>query len=172
MVGVLMLTACSDIGPKTLPTTTSPTVVPSVTTIGAEPALCQSPLKLQEVSTEFAKVIGTSPVFATGMDAAGVVAGSVNSGRLEGKILWIVETSMAAPVTVTVANLDATMAVRDQPAVQTATLEPADAVPSSSDVNFKEYPSTIAASGPGCVTVTARWPPDGSWTARLLLTDA
>lgn len=172
MIGVLLLAACSDTAPMTLPTTTAPaiTVLPA-TSVGTVSAPCQSALTLQQVSTAYAKVIGTSPVFAAGMDAAGVVPGSVISGRLEGKILWIVETSMTAPVTVTVANLDATLAIRDQPAVQTATLEPANATPWSNDAKFKEYPSYIAASGPGCVTVTVRWPPAGTWTATLLLTD-
>jgi hypothetical protein len=86
--------------------------------------------------------------------------------------LWLVESSITAPVTVTVGDLDATLAIRDQPAVQSAALEPADAIPSSSDSRFREYPSTIAASGPGCVTVTVHWPPDGTWKATLLLTDA
>jgi hypothetical protein len=120
----------------------------------------------------YAKVIGTAPVFAAGMDVAGVVLGSVTSGRLEGKILWLVDSSMSTGVTVTVAQLDAMLAVGDQPAVQSATLDPANALPSSSDANFKEYPSTISASGPGCVTVTARWPSDGTWTATLLLMDS
>ena len=52
-------------------------------------------------------MIGTSPVFAAGMDATGVVPGSVVSGRLGRKILWVVESSMRAPVWVSVANLDA-----------------------------------------------------------------
>ena len=110
-------------------------------------------------------------MFAAGMDAAGLVQGSVVSGRLEGKILWVVDASMTAPVTVTVAKLEATLAVGRQPPAQSVTLEPANALPSPSDPKFKEYPSAIAASGPGCVTVTALWPPNGSWTATLLLTD-
>jgi hypothetical protein len=106
------------------------------------------------------------------MDTSGVVLGSVNSGRLVGKILWVVESTMTSAVTVTVANLDATLAVGEQPAVQSATLEPANAIPSSSDSKFREYPSNISASGSGCVTVTVDWPPDGTWKATLLLTDA
>jgi hypothetical protein len=124
------------------------------------------------VSPAYAKVIGMSPVFAAGMDAAGVVLGSITSGRLQGKILWLVDSSMSTGVTVTVANLDATLAVGGQPAVQSVTLDPANALSSSSDAKFKEYPSNISASGPGCVTVTARWPSDGTWTATLLLTDS
>jgi hypothetical protein len=105
------------------------------------------------------------------MDAAGVVQGSVISGRVEGKIFWVVDVSMTAPVTLTVAKLDATLAVGRQPPAQSATLEPADALPSPSDPKFREYPSGISASGPGCVTVTAHWPPNGTWTATLLLTE-
>ncbi len=172
MIGVLLLAACSDVQSTTLLTTTTATTAIDSTSVGTASPACQSALTLQQVSTAFAKVIGTSPVFAAGMDSAGVVQGSIISGRLQGKILWVVETSMTAPVTIAVANLDATLAVGNQPAVQTATLEPANALPSSSDAKFNEYPSTVAASGPGCVTVTARWPPDGTWTATLLLADA
>ncbi len=171
MIGVLLLAACND-GHSTSSSTTAPeTTAIHATTVATAPPACQSPLTLQQVSTAFARVIGTSPVFAAGMDAAGVVQSSVVSGRLEGKIFWVVEVSMTAPVTVTVANLDSTLAVGSQPPAQSITLEPANALPSPSDPKFREYPSGIAASGPGCVTVTALWPPNGTWTATLLLTD-
>lgn len=171
MIGVLLIAACSD-GQSTSSPTTPPeaTAIPA-TTIGSTPTACQSPLALQQVSTAFARVIGKSPVFAAGMDAAGVVQGSVVSGRLEGKIFWVVDVSMVAPVTVTVAKLDATLAVGSRPPAESATLEPTNALPSPSDPKFREYPSTIAASGSGCVTVTAVWPSNGTWTATLLLTD-
>jgi hypothetical protein len=172
-IGVLLLAGCSDVRSTSLPTATVPaTTVTSATSVTIASPPCQSPLTLQQVSTAYAKVIGTFPVFAAGMDAAGVVQGSVISGRLQGKILWVVDASMTAAVTVTVAKLDATLTVGGQAALQFATLEPANALPISGDRKFKEYPSTIAASGPGCVTVTVRWPPDGTWTVTLLLTDA
>lgn len=170
MAGVLLVAACTDSQSKGSPTTERETTGIHAT-VAAQPPACQSPVTLQQVSTAFARVIGSSPVFAAGMDAAGVVQGSVVSGRLEGKILWVVDVSMTAPVTVTVAQLDATLAVGRQPPAQSATLEPANALPSPSDPKFREYPSGIAATGPGCVTVTALWPPNGTWTATLLLTN-
>ena len=138
MIGVLMLAACSDGQSTSAPTSAPDTTAIHATTVAAAPPACQSPLTLQQVSTAFAKVIGTSPVFAAGMDAAGVVQGSVVSGRLEGKILWVVDASMTAPVTVTVAKLDATLAVGRQPPAQSATLEPTNALPSPSDPKFRE----------------------------------
>jgi hypothetical protein len=153
-------------------TTASSATEISATNVSIAAPPCQSPVALNQVSPAYAKVIGSSPVYAEGMDAEGVALGSVVSGRLEGKILWLVDSAMTLAVTVTVANLDATVAVREQPAVQSATLTPADAIPSSSDAKFKEYPSGISLSGPGCVTLTVYWPPDGTWTATLLLTDA
>lgn len=170
MIGVLLLAACSDGQSKSSRTTAPESTAIPATSVAATAPACQSPVTLQQVSTAFAKVIGTSPVFAAGMDAAGLVQGSVVSGRLEGKILWVVDVSMTAPVTITVAKLDATLAVGRQPPAQSATLEPANALPSPSDPKFREYPSGIAASGPGCLTVTALWPPNGTWTATLLLT--
>ena len=171
MIGVLLLAGCNG-GQSTSSATTAPeTTAIRATTDATAPPACQSPVTLQQVSTAFAKVIGRSPVFAAGMDAEGVVQGSVVSGRLEGKILWVVGASMTAPVTVTVAKLDATLAVGGQPPARSATLEPTNALPSPSDPKFREYPSGIAVSGSGCVTVTALWPPDGTWTATLLLTD-
>ena len=172
MIGVLLLAACTD-GQSTSSPTTAPETTTAIhaTTAATPPPACQSPVTLQQVSTSFAKVIGTSPVFAAGMDDAGVVQGSVVSGRLEGKIFWAVDVSMTAPVTVTVTKLDATLAVGRQPPAQSATLEPANALPSPSDPKFSEYPSGISVSGPGCVTMTALWPPNGTWTATLLLTD-
>ena len=171
MIGVLLLAACDDGQSTSSPTTGPETTAIHATTVAAASPTCQGPVTLQQVSTAFAKVIGTSPVFAAGMDSAGVVQSSVVSGRLEGKILWVVDVSMIDPVTVTVAKLDATLAVGGQPPTQSATLEPTNALPSPSDPTFREYPSGIAASGPGCVTVTARWPANGTWTATLLLTD-
>ena len=171
MIGVLLLAACSRDQSTSSPTTAPGTTAIRVTTDATAPPVCQSPVTLQQVSTSFAKVIGTSPVFAAGMDGAGVVQGSVVSGRLEAKIFWAVDVSMTAPVTVTVAKLDATLAVGREPPAQSATLEPANALPSPSDPKFREYPSAIAVSGPGCVTLTALWPPNGTWTATLLLTD-
>lgn len=172
IVALVLMAACSDTQPKSLPSTTArAAAVVTPASVGAEAAPCQSGVALQQVSTSFAKVIGTSPVFAAGMDATGVVPGSVVSGRLGGKILWVVESSMTAPVWVSVANLDATLAVVDQPAMQTVTLGRANAIPPQGDPKFREYPSTIAASGPGCVSVTVRWPPNGTWTANLRLTD-
>ena len=171
MIGVLLLAACSGDQPTSSPTTAPGTTAIRATTDASAPPACQSPVTLRQVSTAFAKVIGTSPVFAAGMDRAGVVQGSVVSGRLEGKVLWVVDVSMTAPVTVTVAKLDATLAVGREPPAPSATLEPANALPSPSDPKFREYPSSIAVSAPGCVTLTARWPPNGTWTATLLLTD-
>ena len=63
------------------------------------------------------------------------------------------------------------VAVGREPPAQSATLEPAHALSSPSDPKFWEYPSSIAVSGPGCVTLTALWPPNGTWSATLLLTD-
>jgi hypothetical protein len=168
----LLLVACSDARSSSFPTTTSSATEVSATNVSTSSPPCQSSLALKQVSPAYAKVIGTSPVYAAGMDADGVVLGSVVSGRLEGKILWLVDSSMTEAVTVTVGNLDATLAVRDQPAIQSATLAPANAIPSSSDAKFKEYPSNISSSGPGCVTLTVYWPPDGTWRATLRLTDA
>ena len=168
---MLLLAACSGGQSTSSPTTAPETTAIHATTAATAPPACQSPVTLQQVSTAFAKVIGTSPVFTAGMDAAGVVQGSVVYGRLEGKILWVVDASMPAPVTVAVAKLDATLAVGRQPPAQSATLEPTNALPSPSDPKFREYPSGIAVSGPGCVTVTVLWPPNGTWTATLLLTD-
>ena len=168
MIGALLLAACSD-GQSTSPPTAAPEATAITTTAG--PPACQSPVTRQQVSTAFAKVIGTSPVFAAGMDDAGVVQGSVVSARLQGKIFWVVDVSMTAPVTVSVANLDATLAVASQPPAESAILDQTNALPSPSDPKFREYPSTITASGRGCVTVTAVWPPNGSWTATLLLTE-
>jgi hypothetical protein len=171
MLGVLLLAACSDGQSTSSPSTAPGTTAIRTTTVGTDSPTCQSPVTLQQVSTTFAKVIGTSPVFAAGMDAAGVVQGSVVSGRLEGKVLWIVDAAMTATVTVSVAKLDATLAVESQPPAQSAALQQTNALPSPSDPNFREYPSAISVSGPGCVTVTARWPPNGAWTASLLLTE-
>jgi hypothetical protein len=171
MIGVLLLAACSDSHSTSSPSGAPGTTAIRATTVGTAPPTCQSLVTLQQVSTTFAKVIGTSPVFAAGMDAAGVVQSSLVSGRLEGKILWIVDASMTAAVTVSVAKLDATLAIGSQPPAQSATLQLTNALPSPSDPNFREYPSAISVSGPGCVTVTALWPPDGTWTASLLLTE-
>ena len=171
MIGVILLTACSDGQPKSSTTTAPETIALDATSVAATPPACQSPVTLQEVSTAFAKVIGTSPVFAAGMDAAGVVQSSVVDGRLAGKLFWVVDASMTAAVTVSVAKLDATLAVGSQPPAQSAILDSTNALPSPSDPKFREYPSGISVSGPGCVTVTARWFPNGTWTATLLLTD-
>jgi hypothetical protein len=172
MMAVVLLAACTDARSSTLATTSASATEISATNVSSAPPPCQSPVALKQVSPAYAKVIGTTPVFAAGMDVDGVVQGSAISGRLEGKLLWLVESSMTAAVTVTVTNLESTLAVRDQPAAQSATLEAANAIPSSSDATFREYPSSISASGPGCVTVTVQWPPDGTWTATLLVTDA
>ena len=171
MIGVLLLAACSDGQSTSSASGTPATTAVRATTVDTAPPTCQSPVTLQQVSTTFGKVIGTSPVFAAGMDASGVVLGNVVSSRLEGKIFWVVDATMTAPVTVTVAKLDATLAVGRQPPAQSVTLEPANALPSPSDPNFREYPSAISASGPGCVTVTTHWPPNGTWTSTLLLTE-
>jgi hypothetical protein len=171
MVALVLLAACTGARPSSSSTATAPATEISAPSLSSAPPPCQSALAFKQVSPAYAKVIGTSPVFAAGMDADGVVQGSVIAGRLVGKILWIVDSSMTAAVTITVANLDATLTVREQPAVQSATLEPANAIPSSSDAKFKEHPSNIATSGPGCVTVTVQWPPDGTWMATVLLTD-
>ncbi len=171
MIGVLLLAACSDGQSKSSRTTAPESTAIPATSVAATAPACQSPVTLQQVSTAFAKVIGTSPVFAAGMDAAGVVQSSVVAGRLEGKIFWVIDASMTAAVTVSVAMLDATLAVGSQPPAQSATLDSTNALPSPSDPKFREYPSGISVSGPGCVTVTAHWPPNGTWTATLLLTD-
>ena len=99
MMAVVVLAACSDARSSSLPTSTgSETEIPATSVSSASPP-CQSPLALKQVSPAYAKVIGTSPVYAAGMDADGVVLGSVVSGRLEGKILWLVDSSMTDAVT-------------------------------------------------------------------------
>ena len=70
MIGVLLLAACDDGQSTSSPTTGPETTAIHATTVAAASPTCQGPLTLQQVSTASAKVIGTSPVFAAGMDSA------------------------------------------------------------------------------------------------------
>jgi hypothetical protein len=97
VIDVLLLAACDAGEPASSPITAPETTAIRETTVAAAAPTCQSPVTLRQVSPAFARVIGTPPVFAAGMDNAGVVQGSVGSGRLQGKILWIVDVTMTDP---------------------------------------------------------------------------